>query len=111
MIQRCENPNTRGYFYYGARGITVCARWRNSFEAFLADMGEPPERHTLDRIDNDGIYEPGNCRWATLTEQLANRRSYRSRSAKRFVELHGFRPDIGLDGWPLDPNHPANRGR
>lgn len=74
MIARCEYPKTRGYRYYGGRGITVCKRWRNSFLAFLEDMGERPEGTSLDRIDSDSNYEPGNCRWATAVEQRANRR-------------------------------------
>lgn len=74
---RCGNPNYREYRYYGGRGIRVCDRWKGvlGFERFLADMGERPVGQTLDRKDVDGNYEPGNCRWATLVEQRANRRA------------------------------------
>lgn len=73
---RCFNENTKTYHYYGGRGITMCARWADpelGFQNFLADMGERPEGHTIDRINNDGNYEPGNCRWATPSQQNSNR--------------------------------------
>jgi hypothetical protein len=77
LIRRCEDPRRADYPRYGGRGIRVCQRWRESFEAFLADMGSrPTRRHSLDRIDVNGNYEPGNCRWATGSTQAKNKRNY-----------------------------------
>lgn len=78
MIKRCTNPNDKGYHNYGGRGISVCYRWLSSFENFYADMGpRPSDDHSIDRRDNDGNYEPGNCHWATKEEQDNNRRTNR----------------------------------
>lgn len=86
MKQRCYNPNNVGYAGYGALGITVCDRWRYSFENFLADMGEKPEpksRYSIERIDGHGNYEPGNCKWATASEQQRNRVRFNPNKARK----------------------------
>ncbi len=72
MLDRCRNPKLRFWSRYGGRGITVCERWL-LFENFVADMGMPLPGLTLDRMDNDGNYEPSNCRWATRVQQRNNR--------------------------------------
>ena len=83
MIRRCENESHKSFKHYGARGIKVCDAW-HSFEAFYADMGDrPSDVHTIDRKDNDGNYEPSNCRWATQSEQARNRRN------SRFLTIFG----------------------
>lgn len=80
MRQRCGNPNSPRYANYGGRGIKVCEEWQNSYNAFKKYIGEKPPNYSLDRIDNDGDYEPGNVRWATMKEQRSNQRWPRKRS-------------------------------
>ena len=87
MISRCYNPDNVEFHRYGVRGIAVCQRWRDSFEAFLADMGKlPGPTYQIERRNNDQDYGPDNCEWATRKQQARNRRSNR---------LH-----TGLYGWP-----------
>ena len=83
MKQRCLNPNSQKYKDYGGRGIKVCQEWVDSFEAFLVHVGFAPEgeRVSIDRIDNDGNYEPGNVRWATPYQQIMNRRNSKRKSS------------------------------
>jgi hypothetical protein len=88
MKTRCTNANQPGAKDYVLRGISVCDRWMDSFENFLADMGERPPGCSIDRINNDGNYEPGNCRWATTKEQAANKRRTND------IELCGFRMSL-----------------
>lgn len=75
MKQRCSNPNNKQYKNYGARGITVCDRWKDSFANFYEDMGKRPDNHSIDRIDNDKGYSPDNCKWIPNEEQSKNRRT------------------------------------
>ena len=97
MKSRCLNSNDKWFHKYGGRGITVCRRWINSFERFLQDMGNAPSlKHSLDRIDNDGHYEPGNCRWATQQEQVDNSTHVRkltingvTKTRKQWVDICG----------------------
>lgn len=89
MRQRCYDQNCRSYPDYGGRGIRVCKRWRKSFKKFLKDMGERPSpKHQIDRKENDGGYRPDNCRWATKTEQMNNRRN------SVFITLDGITKSV-----------------
>lgn len=114
MKQRCINPNNPSHKYYGERGIRVCERWLN-YDNFVEDMGERPSlKHSIERIDTNGNYEPSNCRWATLIEQANNKRN------NRLVEYGGkgqtlaqWARDLGINrhtlaqryytyGWPVE---------
>jgi len=101
MKERCLHPWHKSYANYGGAGVTICERWLNSFENFLADMGQPPKGYTIDRIDTRGNYEPGNCRWATNKEQQRNKTNNRLLTA--FGET---KPAVV---WLEDPRCAANR--
>lgn len=128
MRLRCLNPSNRAYPAYGGRGIAVCDRWRDDFEAFLADVGpKPSPRHEIDRIDNNRGYEPGNCRWVTRSQNDRNRRStlwveYRG-ERRRLIDLceqFGTWPDTVKfrlkHGWTMEaavetPTRAMSNGR
>lgn len=99
MIDRCTNCENKEYHNYGGRGIGVCQRWLERFENFLADVGEPPtQRHSLDRINNDGDYEPDNIRWATPKQQAINsRRSILIEHNGIVDSVAGWCKRIGID--------------
>lgn len=101
MHSRCSNPKATYYSYYGGRGIKVCDRW-SSFANFLADMGVVPPGMTLDRIDSDADYEPGNCRWATRTEQANNKRNnVRVEVNGRKYRIKELAAETGINFWTL----------
>ena len=97
MIQRCERPNASGYEYYGGRGVIVCERWHDP-RLFAKDIereiGPRPAGMTLDRIDSDGNYEPGNVRWATHSEQMRNRRPFKRPGPTSLWANRAFRTEV-----------------
>ena len=98
MKSRCYNQEAQGYRHYGGRGIRVCERWLTSFDNFLADMGDRPPGYTLDRLNVDGHYEPGNCRWATRSQQARNRRDSRTYTHDGLtMTLDDWAGRLGLD--------------
>lgn len=125
VIQRCTNPKAQEYVHYGARGIRICDEWRHDFGGFYAHLGlRPSPKHSLDRIRNEGNYEPGNVRWAIPEVQQSNRRN------NRWIEFNGVRKtvaqwsrELGVHsgtiqhrievGWPLEAalTTPSKRGR
>lgn len=121
MVRRCTDPLFDGYENYGAKGITVCPRWL-VFENFLADMGERPPGHTIDRKDNDLGYSAKNCRWATRQQQAVNRRNSRfvtyegkEYNVSALARLHGIKPTtlhqrLFAYHWPVERavNTPTN---
>lgn len=90
MRQRCRDPRRKHYPYYGGRGIRVCPQWDASFESFMKDMGPRPAGASIERIDNNGNYEPANCRWATPKEQARNR------TVTRYVTVDGVREPLNV---------------
>ncbi len=112
MIQRCSSPNNSAFRHYGGRGITICDQWR-TFENFLADMGERPEGLELERKDNNGNYEPLNCKWATRQEQCSNfSRNHLLTFNGKTQHVFGWAREIGVKpstlnsrliaGWGID---------
>jgi hypothetical protein len=97
MLRRCHDPNHPQYADYGGRGIMICDRWQNDFWAYVNDIGpQPAEGMSVDRIDNDGNYEPGNCRWATPSQQSYNRRRSRRGPRSHCMNRNGPRhPMVG----------------
>lgn len=114
MIERCSNPACKAYRNYGARGISVCQRWQESLENFVVDMGLPPAGMELDRINNDGNYEPTNCRWVTHEENCNNTRrskpiivNGKSTTIPKLARKHGINEStlyyrLKKLGWPVE---------
>lgn len=113
MHTRCYDPKHKSYPNYGGRGVRVCERWLNNFDNFVVDMGLAPPHTSLDRYDTEGMYDPFNCRWATIKEQANNTRQNvyvifqgRKMTATQLAEKFNMPPSRLLmrlrRGWPLD---------
>jgi hypothetical protein len=122
MKTRCLNPTSKSYGHYGGRGITICESWVNSFSAFFRVLGKrPSENHSIDRIDNDGNYEPGNCRWTTQYVQCSNTRTVlelgdgkvsQEEMARRLKSSSGCIFHRRKRGLPVDaPTHSLRKGK
>lgn len=106
MMDRCENTNASDYRHYGGRGIKVCQQWRGAFAAFLSDMGpRPSQGHTLERTNNSRGYEPGNCKWATRSEQSRNKRRQKNNTSG----VTGIRWNAELGRWLAFISHKGKR--
>jgi len=103
MRERCLNPNHTHHEHYGGRGITICDRWLNSFEAFVEDMGtRPSKRHSIDRIDNDRGYSPDNCKWSTAKEQNRNKTNGRRVTWNgRTLSVTEWAEETGIDRFVI----------
>ena len=88
MKDRCLNPEAHNFEYYGGRGISICDRWQNDYDAFFNDMGERPEGTTIERVNNDRDYGPENCIWASMSTQNSNRRSARILTYRNVSKAH-----------------------
>ncbi len=105
MKKRCYDINDKHYMDYGGRGIVVCDKWKNDFQEFYNDMGKKPKGLTIERIDNNGNYEPTNCKWATQQEQIHNKRKRKgTQSIYRGVSYRtsGWRSRIGINGKTIN---------
>lgn len=114
MKDRCSNSNRSDYHCYGGKGIKVCERWRVSFLSFVEDMGDPPPGMTLERLDKDSDYEPGNCVWADRKVQAANtsrnvtvvvdgvRRLAKDVALERGITMHAYRQRRYKYGWTVE---------
>jgi phosphodiesterase/alkaline phosphatase D-like protein len=112
MNSRCYNSKSISYKYYGGRGITVCDEWRHDFMKFYEDLGERPPKTSLDRLDHNGNYEPGNVRWANKYEQAANTRSNANMVGVTYSKWLGkWTASLSVNGWNVLSGHTFGKQR